>query len=301
MKRIIKINGILLTLLAPAAMAQVINFQDASQGTIPGYNQLYYGQGAYSDPGNNVWNGFSAGTYAGGGPGSTLFYGPNNPYPSTGGNPGNPYAAYGSNGAITGGGGSALFGTGGTIDGSGNPTSVAAANATSSGLISQVTLSMSYLGDNGASAGSTLGTPSWLLTSAAIANSPGSFTLHNVAAGTYDLFLYGQNYDATRGAAFSLAAANGGTALNGITTTINNGNKTSFVLGVNYVEFLGVTPDSSGNIAGFFAAVSNPISGLSGEADFNGLQLVTVPVPEPGTLALAGVGLVSLMAFRRRK
>src|SRR6266404_541170 len=80
------------------AGAQVINFHDAAQGTIPGYNQLYFGQGAYSDAGNNVWNGFSAGTYAGGGPGSTLFFGSGNPYPASGGSPGNPYAAYGANG-----------------------------------------------------------------------------------------------------------------------------------------------------------------------------------------------------------
>src|SRR5260370_37005948 len=58
---------------AGTAKGQVINFHNASQGTIPGYNQLYYGQGAYVDTGNNVWNGFSAATYAGGGPGSTLF------------------------------------------------------------------------------------------------------------------------------------------------------------------------------------------------------------------------------------
>src|SRR5690349_6747254 len=99
MKRIIKIGGLFVLFASTAAQAQVINFHDAAQGQIPGYNQLFFGQGAYSDPGNNVWNGFSANTYGGpggtanGGPGSTLFFGPNNPYPSSGGNPGNPYAA----------------------------------------------------------------------------------------------------------------------------------------------------------------------------------------------------------------
>jgi hypothetical protein len=238
-----------------------------------------------------------------------LFYGNNNHYPASGGNPGNPYAAYGTHGT-TSGSGSVLFGTGGTIDGSGNPTSVSAGNGTSHGLLSPVTLSMNFGFDNGATGGSVLGQPSWLLTSTAVVNagSPGvgtsgnplgSFVLHNVAAGTYNLFLYGQNYDATRGASFSLGAANGGSAVGGVTSTLNTGNKSSFVLGDNYVEFVGVTPDGSGNISGLWGAVSNPLSGLSGEGDFNGLQLVTVS--EPGALTLIGLGLAGLFAVRRRK
>jgi len=60
-------------MVASGAFAQVINFHAASQGYAfyGGYNVLYYGQGAASDPGNNVWNGF--GQY--GGPGSTDFMG----------------------------------------------------------------------------------------------------------------------------------------------------------------------------------------------------------------------------------
>jgi hypothetical protein len=297
MKRVIRIGGILVALTGAAAQAQVINFHDASQGTIPGYNQLYFGQGAYSDPGNNVWNGFSAATYAGGGPGSTLFYGASNPYPASGGNPGNPYAAYGANGGITGA-GSVLFGSPGTTP----PGTTPAGNATSSGSLSPITLSMNFGFDNGATAGSTLGTPSWLLTSAAVvngANPVGTFTLNNVAAGTYNLFLYGQNYDATRGASFTITTG-GGTAVGGISTTLNTGNKSSFVLGDNYVEFVDVSP-VAGQIAGTFGAVSNPTSGLTGEGDFNGLQLVFAPAPEPGTLALLGLGAAGLIFLRRRK
>ncbi|MDB6066735.1 MAG: hypothetical protein JWR26_2943 [Pedosphaera sp.] len=295
---LIKLGMLPMALATTALQAQVINFHDASQGTIPGYNQLYFGQGAYSDPGNNVWNGFSSATYAGGGPGSTLFYGPGNPYPASGGNPGNPYAAYGTSGTVTGS-GSVLFGSPGTTPN--GPGTTPAGNATSAGSLSPVTLSMNFGSDNGATAGSVLGQPSWLLTSAALVNgthAPGVFTLNNVAAGTYNLYLYGQNYDATRGAAFSITTG-GGTAVGGFTSTINTGNKTSFVLGDNYVEFTGLSP-VGGVISGTWAAVSNPFSGLSGEGNFNGLQLVTV-VPEPSTIALLGLGIGGMFALRRRK
>src|SRR5208282_2506317 len=91
---VIKLLAFVGIVVAPGAQAQVINFHDASQGYshYGGYNVLYYGQGAASDPGNNVWNGF--GQY--GGPGSTDFYGSGNPDSGHGsvpnGNPGQPYA-----------------------------------------------------------------------------------------------------------------------------------------------------------------------------------------------------------------
>src|SRR5258706_15948451 len=116
MKRstVIKLLNFVGFLMGTVAQGQVINFQHSSVGTVLGYNQLYFGQGAYSDPGNNVWNGFSAGTYAGGGPGSTLFFGAGNPYLASGGSPGNPYSAYGVHGNLSTA-ASVLFGTGGTI------------------------------------------------------------------------------------------------------------------------------------------------------------------------------------------
>lgn len=297
-----------MALAAPAVQAQlVVNFHEAQSGynfgaryaTSGGYNLLYYGQGAYSDPGNNIWNGF--GGYAG--PGSTAFYGPgllDNPQQP--GNPGNPYAQWGSGNAS----GNTLFSP--TNPGAGG----SAANATSRGTISPVTLSLTYGFDNGAADAATKqGTPAFLFSEAAVVNgaSPGvgtaanplgAFGLHNVPTGTYDLFLYGANHNNDRGAAFSVSS---GTALDGISSTLNldNGQPAqSFILGATYVEFIGVTPDAGGNITGTWGAVTNPTSGNSGEGDFNGLQLVQV-VPEPSTLSFLGLGLAGLFALRRRR
>jgi hypothetical protein len=181
---------------------------------------------------------------------------------------------------------------------------VQAGNATSRGLLSPITLSANFQGDNGATAGATLGTPSWLLTSAAISPATATFTFHDVPVGSYLLYCYGANYDNDRGTLF---AVNSGVAHNGINATLNQANGThpgqSFIEGVNYVYFQGVTPDVNGNIT--VNASGNPLDGvgnpnLAGEADVNGFQLVTV-IPEPSTMAILGLGLAGLFAVRRRR
>jgi hypothetical protein len=307
MKRttVLKLLAFVGILSTPSAKAQTWNFHDMAnyQGNTGGffYHALYVGQGAYSDPGNNIWNGF--GVYPG--PGQEWVYGPARPYTTYGnGNPGNPYAAWkDATGWHSTAGYPILFGSGGTIDGSGNPTGVQAGNATSHGLATPVTLSISYDHDNGAGtigASLTQGTPGYILGEAAIAppGTTGTFTLQNVPAGTYDLYLYGANYDDDRGARFTVG---------GQVVTINNNPAldgqhpgTQFDLGANYTIFHGVTPDGSGNITGTWdGQFTNPITNQSGEGDFNGLQLVTV-VPEPATFGLFGLGLTALL-FRRRK
>lgn len=270
--RLLAFPGIL---AACAGQAQVFNLHNANQGYshYGGYNVLMYGQGAAIDPGNNIWNGF--GKY--GGPGSTDFYGPANPDSGHGsvpnGNPGQPYAWY-SGTSI---GGPNLF----TPT---NPVAPNTGNATSAGTISPIRVSLTYGFDNGANGGVAQGQPSWILSHAAVvngANPLGSVTLSNVPNGTYNLYLYGANFDGTRGASFTITTG-GGTAVGGITNTINpNAAPTgsalnAFVLGVTYVEFTNVVP-VGGVISANWGPVSNPNSGLSGEGDFNGLQLVRVP------------------------
>jgi len=284
-----------------AAQGQlVVNFHaaDNGQGThyaaFNGYNLLYYGQGAYSDPGNNVWNGFGQNP----GPGSTYFYGGGLPdFPVAPGNPGNPYA-WSQAGTAS---GTTLF----------SPQNFSAGNvgnATSSGALTSVTLTMSYTSENGLGNVSTTpaeGTPGFLLGEAALVSGStlGTFTLGSVPQGTYDLYLYGANYDYTRGAAFDITEG-GGTPVGGFTKTLNGsqgGTKGGpFILGDNYVEFADITVGADGTISGTWGDPgTNPISGLSGEGDFNGLQLVEVP--EPSTFALIAGGIGSVLALRRRK
>jgi hypothetical protein len=294
---LIKLGMLPIALAATALQAQVINFHDANQGYshYGGYNVLMYGQGAASDPNNNIWNGF--GQY--GGPGSTDFFGSGNPDSNHGavpaGSPGQPYAWHSGTSA-----------SGGNLFQPSNSGAANTGNATSAGSLSPVTISLSYGGDNGANGGITQGQPSWILSHAALVSGTtvGTFTLNNVPSGTYNIFLYGANFDGTRGALFGITTG-GGTAVGGITSAINpnaapTGNAlNAFVLGQNYVEFTGLTP-VGGVISGTWSAVSNPNSGLSGEGDFNGLQLVTV-VPEPSTLAILGLGIGGLFGLRRRK
>lgn len=312
---VLKLLSFLGILAAPRAQTQVVSFHDAfNYPQVPGYAVLFVGQGAYSDPGNNIWNGFGAPN----GPGSTWFYGANNPWnathsPALSNNPGNPYASYGTPTAPSISSGATVWGAGGTIDANGLPTGLSSGNATSAGLFSGITLSVSYGFNNGANGGTTQGQPSWILSRAAVvngsnpgvgtaANPLGSFTLQNVPAGNYALFLYGANYDNSRGASFSITTG-GGTAVGGITSTINantGGPANTFVLGQTYVEYLGVSPDGSGTISGTWGTVSNPLSGLSGEGDFNGLQLVAL-VPEPSTAALLLFGFAGFFALRRTR
>lgn len=147
------------------------------------------------------------------------------------------------------------------------------------------------------------GTPGFLFGEAASVSGTdvGTLTLHGVGAGSYDLYLYGANYDGTRGALFTVSS---GTAVSGLTATTNpysssgSGPLTTFQLGVDYVEFTGVTPDANGNIAITWTQnVNDPLGG--GEGDFNGMSLVTVP--EPTTMAFMGLALMGLLAVRRRR
>jgi hypothetical protein len=274
-------------LLASGAVAQVVNFHDDNNGfpiDIGGsiYNELFAGQGAYADPGNDIWNGF--GQYFG--YGDYSFYsgapGSGPPWPQQYGNPGNPYAAYYYQGWITSIGGSVYNYNTGSTNVSGN--------ADSSGEWTPITLSVrGYSFD---AIGTSFfpevpnGSPAFLLACAAFSNgpSPGAvFTLHNVPPGTnYGLFLYGASPENNAGTLFSL---NSGSAHNGIAATLNSGigaPANTLVEGQNFVIFQNVKPDTNGNIT--ITASPNPQAGVgnsnvSGETEVNGFQLIFNPPP----------------------
>ena len=254
---------------AAAVRGQVVNFHDAFNQALFTYNydaahnyssQIYTGQGAAPDPGDNDWNGF----------------------------------------------------------GGFNRAAWPATAVTSAGFPSPVTLSITYGFDTGGvynysdNVGHNLvqGLPGFLMGNAAAVDSTnpgagtavapmGTFILHNVAAGTYTLYLYGADYDNDRGTTFALDPANGGSPAGGIASTLNDqsspGVTLAFSQGANYVIFNDVHPDAAGNITGSF--IPNPADGvgnsnLSGEADFNGLQLITAPEPAAWQLALLALPLV---------
>jgi hypothetical protein len=146
-----------------------------------------------------------------------------------------------------------------------------------------------YAADNGLGNGPAFavpnGTPSFLLGEAAQDIGPKLsevFTLGNVPAGTYGLYLYGMDYLNIHGTSFKVSS---GSAHNGIAATLNGGNGApapTFVEGQNFAIFENVTPDAGGNI--IITASPNPQDGvgnnnLPGETFVNGFQLIFNPPP----------------------
>ncbi len=274
-------------LLASQLKGQVVNFCDVNNGSpvTPAanfnigdyYNELYAGQGAYVDPGNNVWNGFS---HVGFTYGSTYIYsgaqGSSGSFPVPDGNPGNPYAAYYLSTGWVSSDGPSLFNFSGG--------STAAGNASSDGQWNQVVLEVIGYGGDTTIVPNLLqnGAPNFLFSTAAESQASNAvFVLENVPTNnTYGLFLYGAAPNDNLGTVFSV---NSGHAHKGTATTVNgaSGNPAqTFVEGQNFVIFENVTADDSSNIT--ITASPNPADGAStsaNEAVVNGFQLIFNPQP----------------------
>jgi len=279
-------SAVIPALLASSAMGQVINFMDVNQGEpiTPAanfhvgdyYNELFAGQGAYSDPGNNIWNGFVDGfAYQ-----STDVYG--GAWPQQAGNPGNPYAAFDTGSGWVTSDGTNLFEFSGSATNSGD--------ADSSGSFTPITLGVTGYSSDTSIVPNLVpnGAPVFLFSSAAYNPAKGGFsnivfTLQNVPPGAYGLYLYGVSPDNNSGTAFSVSS---GTAHNGISATLNSGAigapPQTYVEGQTFVIFENVTPNSSSNIV--ITATPNPLNGVGnsnivGNTYVNGFQLIIHPPP----------------------
>lgn len=219
----------------------VVNF-DAYDGTAA---DNFAGQGAYSDPGNNVWN---------------------------------------------------------PIGNSGTATGLALNSASNQTL---VTATVIYgFNNSGIGIGAqTQGSPSWLLSTedAVNGNSPGigtagapegQVTINDLPQGTYTVYLYAQNYDGTRGSIFSFAPTNGGVADQGMNGTdpaaqtgFTGSDSTTFVEGQTYVFFTNVVADPSGAITIFYV-YNNAPQLLTGEAPFDGVQVIATPAAVPPVMSV---------------
>jgi hypothetical protein len=170
---------------------------------------------------------------------------------------------------------------------SGAATALAFTSASNQTL---VTATLNFGFNNGAANNTTNGTPSWLLSyeDGVNTNYPGGMVvptgtleINDLPQGSYKLYLYGANYDNTRGSIFATASANGGDADEGINGTLNgsvigqnaiaNGVCT-FAEGDNYVLFTNVMTDAYGAITVTY--IPNPNAPLTGEAPFNGIQVI---------------------------
>jgi len=173
-------------------------------------------------------------------------------------------------------------------------TFVSGALSTSTGAASGVTVSLgnfqTYDGSERPAALATALMTDFAFQQTLGPNGPNStFSINNLdPALNYDVYLYSQNAGyASTATIFTI---------NGISKTATNGGNTgSFSQDVNYVVFLGLTPDASGTISGAFndfAAANN--------AAFNGLQLVqrgvAPPPPPPPAPTPPRIGITSAWA-----
>lgn len=113
-----------------------------------------------------------------------------------------------------------------------------------------------------------------------------TLTLKGLASGQgYSLDFYTQGDNNSSGRSSTVT-------VNGITATSTQTNTGTFIQGNNYLVFSGA--------ADALGYVSIGVTVKNGEANVNGFQLVTAVVPEPSTLALLGVGLLSICLLNRR-
>ena len=198
-------------------------------------------------------------------------------------------------------GGAATYTSGPLVNSAGAPTGVSLSLSAPSGTYGANSVNWSNyspfswasLADEQALTGGPYTPYSALYSHTLVANSAtadGSVVLSGLTPGTYNLFLYNAS-DANEGTGRTSTFV-----VNGVTQTSTYGPNgggvypTTLISGVDYVEYARVT--TTGTLTINFGNL------IASESDLNGLQLQAVP--EPGTLALLGMGL-PLFFIRRRK
>ena len=108
-----------------------------------------------------------------------------------------------------------------------------------------------------------------------------------VAGQSYGLYIYTQGDDNSANRSIGLSV-NGAAA-----QSTTQSNASTFIAGDNYL-YLTTTANAKGQII---------VDGdeLSGEGNINGVQLLTIAVPEPGTIALVLAGILIVGTVTRRK
>lgn len=153
-------------------------------------------------------------------------------------------------------------------------------------------LSISVSGSNGIGTGGSAPFADLLLFDYLFVTSPSpvSFTISGLTAGqSYQFYFYSQagGSGATNRAAIF--------TLNGASQSLTGNLAGAFVQGTNFVLFQ-ATPGGT-SLSGTFA---RDIANGSGEAEFNGLQIVAVPEPSTFALLACALGLAGALRFRRR-
>jgi hypothetical protein len=124
------------------------------------------------------------------------------------------------------------------------------------------------------------------------AGNPANFSINNVPAGIYNLYLYSLNGNGGNSGTFGNDARTD-FVVNGVTQTVQNPTSNSadpsyhgFVLGGNYTLYSGLTvATAGGSITGSF------YDAAASAASLNGFQLVAVPEP-PSMFLLACAGVL---------
>lgn len=127
---------------------------------------------------------------------------------------------------------------------------------------------------------------------------PGNLTLSDLPSDqTYDLYLYSTANENAEGGKFTIGSEARWTAGGNMTSIVEGGLASNpLVTGSNYVLFSDLTADAENKIT-----IGYESNGVTDYGPFNGLQLVSSPIPEPSTFLLIVTGIFGLLAYAWRK